>query len=436
MKNWIYIGLSFVFSTISNGQDVKTLDNAIQTALTNNHQILMSGLQNEISENSTNPGQAGLLPTVDVRGGYTYTNSTADLEFATGQPAMNDLSAESNAYNASVEMNYVIFNGFGSTYQYRLLQEKNEAVQIQHQLTIESTLLQVTNVFLEICRQQEQQKIALEMLNISQDRLDRLKNAQEYGVTNQIDVLNAQVDYNNDKSNLINIELALGQAKRNLNQLINMDWGIDYIVDTNMILDGDLKYETLRSSVLSNNNNLLLAQSNITQQEFQEKIQRSFYLPRVNVSTNYGYSFSESNASLILSNQNLGLTGSVGLAWNLFDGNKRKTAIQNASLVLKSNELALEQSKLIVNKDFENNFARYQTQLQLIQLETQNVKVAELNFQKSKALFDQGQLTSIQFREAQINLINVKNKLNNTTFACKMTAIELKRLAGELMTKQ
>lgn len=436
MKYVLIICSLFLAVNFASAQNIVSLEQAFESAMKNNHQIQISALQSDIANNNANPGQAGLLPKVDLTGGYNYSNSNADLTFATGGPPMENLSAESKGYNSSIGMSYVLFNGFGNTYQFKLLQQQDSTANIQEKLSIESTLVQVSNVYLEICRQQEQLKIAMEMLEISKDRLSRLKNAQTYGVANSIDVLNAEVDYNNDQSNLVNIEYALNMAKRNLSLLVNEDLGTNYEVQTELIINGSLIHDELKQKSLKNNSNLLLAQSNITQQEYMEKIQKSFYMPRISINTSYGYSFSESNASLILSNQNLGLTGSVGLAWNLFDGNKRKTAIQNAAILLQTNEIAYDQAKKSVDKDFENTFELYQTQLKLTQLETRNLSVAQANFDKSKALYEKGQLTSLQFREAQINLIRVKNKLNNSTFASKMTEIELKRLAGDLLQNQ
>ena len=55
------------------------------------------------------------------------------------------------------------------------------------------------------------------------------------------------------------------------------------------------------------------------------------------------------------------------------------------------------------------------------------------NFDRSEERFKLGQITSLEFRQAQINLINSKTSLNNAKFDAKLIELQLLQLSGDIM---
>jgi len=55
------------------------------------------------------------------------------------------------------------------------------------------------------------------------------------------------------------------------------------------------------------------------------------------------------------------------------------------------------------------------------------------NFNRTPERYKLGQVTSIEFRQAQINLINSKTALNNAKFDAKLIEIQLLQLSGEIL---
>jgi outer membrane protein len=78
-------------------------------------------------------------------------------------------------------------------------------------------------------------------------------------------------------------------------------------------------------------------------------------------------------------------------------------------------------------------WAEYNTQKVIIQNEETNVKISNQNFLKSKELFNLGKITSLEYRQAQLNLINNKLNLLNATYNAKLAELQLKRFAGLLL---
>ena len=425
----------FVFTLLfSNAQDLLLLENAMKIALENNLGVKMTINQKQQAENLANYGNAGLLPKADLNGGVSLSATNSNLEFAGDTPPIEDVAAQSLSYNGGLGVSYAVFNGLGSLNTFKKLKSQVDIAGIQLNLNIESTLLQVCNVYYEVARQQQQLRIAKNSLDISRERYERVKVGLEYGTVSSLDVLNAEVDMNADSSNVLNMNVGLKNAKRNLNVLLSREVTEQYEVSEVLVVDDARTIEAIQQKALNNNTNLLLAQSNISIAEFDQKIQQAFYMPRVSVNASYGYNYSESNASLILSQSSLGFTGGATLAWSLFDGFKKKTAIQNAQIALETNQLKVDEAKLTVERDVLNAFDLFQNSAALLKLEQRSVAAAQLNFDRSKELFNQGQITTTDFRQAQLNLNRAKSRLNTANFTTKMAEIELIRLSGELIS--
>ncbi|MEN8869006.1 MAG: TolC family protein, partial [Flavobacteriales bacterium] len=94
----------------------------------------------------------------------------------------------------------------------------------------------------------------------------------------------------------------------------------------------------------------------------------------------------------------------------------------------------LNQQKIQLN--LENQLAKfwaeYNTQKAIIENEKINVEISNLNFLKSKELFNLGRVSSLDFRQAQLNLINTKLNLLNAQYNAKIAELQLKKFAGLL----
>jgi len=56
-----------------------------------------------------------------------------------------------------------------------------------------------------------------------------------------------------------------------------------------------------------------------------------------------------------------------------------------------------------------------------------------LNFELSEERFAIGQISNVDFRTAQLNLLMSQNNLNNLQYNTQLTALEVLRLSGQLM---
>ena len=80
-----------------------------------------------------------------------------------------------------------------------------------------------------------------------------------------------------------------------------------------------------------------------------------------------------------------------------------------------------------------NTFNLYKQGLKNLQIQKNNLEIFELNFQKSKELYKLGQLNSLQFREAQLNLLNFKINYSANLFNTKIQEYLLYQYSGMLL---
>lgn len=429
-KAYITFGLA-LFTSVAVAQEL-TLEQAIKQALEKNYGIQVAQNTAEIAQNNAHPGNAGLLPKVDANGGYTYTKGNTDLEFAGGIPPSSNDGAESKTLNGNITASYLLFDGLGVINNYKKLKEYSELGETQSRLAIESTLLQVSNLYYNIARMQENLAVAREALSISKDRYERAQARSDYGAP-KILALNAQVDLNTDSSNVINLRMSLENLKRSLNVLLGRAADKQFTVSKDVTWDEGLALETIRQKAKENNTAVLVAAHNLYIAETDLKVARSGQFPRLAASASYGYTKQENDAGIVLSNTQIGFTGGITLSYNLFDGRRRHIQIQNAKIAIENNLARQEEAMLNVDKDVLNAWETFTQYRQLLQLEEQNLQTAQLNFERTKELFGVAQVNSTQFREAQLNLLRSQSRINDTRFSAKLAEIELTTLSGGLL---
>ncbi len=416
-------------------QEVLTLEQALAEAMENNHGITIARNNARISRNNIFPGNAGLLPRLDLNLNSTYSRNNTDLHIA-GETGIRKISvdgAQSQGNGANVGFSYTLFDGLGSVYTYQRLKNIGVVSELQARAVIEGTLLQVIAGYLEVARLSEASRTAGESVNISRERMQRARNRYEWGSANRVEALTAEVDYNNDSLAMANTGVLLKNAQRNLNALLGRDVAITFKVLTGVEFKELMQAEVVKQKAAANNSALVLATAQQRTAELDRKIANSSLYPRLNLTSSYGYSRNDNDASIVLMQQNLGFNAGVGISFNIFDGRRRAVQVQNARIAMENSHETYEQARLQVDRDVLNAYDVYQHSFNVLNMEKKNLATAELAFERMQELYNMGHATGIQFREAQMNVLRAKDRITNATFTAKLAEVELTRLSGELM---
>ena len=441
-SNKIKIAIVLFLATLQGfSQEVLTKKQALEIALENNFGIKIANNNLKVAKNNAGIYNSGYLPTTALNSGADYRNNNQKIIFTDPQTD-NDAErvgtgAVTKSYNVSLGLNYTLFDGLGRKYNYQQLKETYNLTALQAKETIENTYLQLFTVYFQIARLSENTLNLEEALTISQRRFKRAKYQYEYGQTTKLEVLNAEVDINNDSILVINARQQLSNAKRGLNAVLGIEKDENYQVETGVNFNRLMNFEALQQKTIANNTVLKQNQKNIAISKFNIKINKANYLPSLNLSTSYGFNRTENEnlvnpfgARLITSD---GLNAGLNLSWNIFDGGATKTRVANAKIALENQQILLDQQKFAIQNSLKNTWENYRNQLFVLKSQEKNIQTTQNNFDRTQEKYRLGQVTSIEFRQAQINLINSKTAANNAKFDAKLIELLLLQLSGDIL---
>ncbi len=414
-------------------QEILSKEEALKITLENNYGIQIAINELKIADNNKGLLNSGYLPEVIAGSNATYLrdhNITAEFRDGTSTTLSN---AESRRYNAEGSINYTLFDGLGRLYNYKRLKESHHLTELQARQTIEAAIFQLMTGYFDVARLKLAAHTAQQSLEISKNRLIRAKNVYQYGQNTQLDVLNAEVDVNNDSIVFLNTRQGYSNAKRDLNFLMGRAVQTDFELDTTIRFIPPLKLELLLEAAKENNVSLLQADSNLKIRKYDLKVDRSDFLPSLGISGGYSWAENQNNSAAFLSSQQAyGLSGTATLGWNIFDGSTINR-VKNSKIAIENQEILKKQMEQQVILEVSNAFETYQNQLFVLQAQEKNVLTNQRNFQRSEQQFKLGQISSIEFRQAQINLLNAKINRDTAKFDAKMAEINLLQLSGKLL---
>ncbi|MDC6351264.1 TolC family protein [Zeaxanthinibacter sp. PT1] len=420
-----------------------TKEEAVAQALEKNFGIEVARNQVAIADNNQSILNSGYLPTLSAVAGANYSRDDSNIEFPgqvddNGNPRA-DLEinqAEAQRYNSALQLNYTLFDGLGRLYNYKSLKEEYELTTLQARETIENTMLELFSVYYEIARLSENEKVLEEALRISQDRTKRAEYAFEFGQNTKLNILNAEVDVTNDSINLLNTRQQLKNAKRDLNLVLNRELDKAFVVDTLIQFTSPLVLQDYIDRAAENNVSVLQVERNLAINAYDIKISKSGYLPRVGLTGSYGWNLNQSAASAFFpgtNNTNKNLSLGASLSWNLFDGGNTAVRIKNAKIAYDNQEILKKQVMLEVDRDIKNALDIYKNRLNIYRIQEKNVVTNKNNFERSREQFQLGRITSIEFRQAQINLLNAQTNKNLAKYDAKLAELQLLQLTGQLL---
>lgn len=122
----------------------------------------------------------------------------------------------------------------------------------------------------------------------------------------------------------------------------------------------------------------------------------------------------------------------LSLSFNLFNGFRKKIDLQNARIEAMNQELALADAKNQIAGLVQEKYDTFKKQLELVSLEEQNEVSAQQNLDLQQERYNIGTANSLEFRDAQINLIRAQTASIASRYQSKITKLEIEQLIGKV----
>lgn len=433
LKRILFLIILLAGSTMQ-AQEKLSLEQAVQLALENNYDIKLNKTDVEIAKNNVNGAIAGMLPT--VTGNFNTNNTVSN----TKQTLSSGVTQERNgAKNSSLVygpvLNWQVFDGFQMFARYDKLKEMEQLGEANFRLAVQNTLAEVISNYYDLVQQQQQIKALNEALNISRLRLKNSQSRYKIGKAAKLEVLAASVDLNTDTTNLLRQIDNYKSTKIRLNELLARDINTDFSVsDTITILQGIL-LEDLQNSAAKLNPSLQSALINRRIAEINLKEVKGNRYPVINLTTGYNFNKSTSELGFARNSVGRGLNYGLSASINIFNGYLQKRNETNAKLEIESSRLQFEKVNQNISSQLASLYQTFQTNLQLVKLEQENLEVARQNMDITLEKFRLGSVAPLEFREAQRNYIDASARYTNAQYDAKLAETALLQISGKLSLK-
>ena len=416
-------------------QKIYTLQECIEAGLENNYSIRIINNEEQISSNNATIGNAGYLPSIDLSGSfsgsiydynYNYTDGTSD----------KSKSINSETANAGINLNWTIFDGLGIQANYERLKELEQMGKINTRITIENLVANIAAEYHNFIRQRIRMGNLNSAVKLSAERLRIVEERYIIGSMSRLDLQQAKVDFNSDSSRLLTQFESVNASQIRLNELMGID-SVNQLISVHdtIILNSTLLNETdIWQKTLSNNASLIASDKNKTLSELDYKRLLSRNYPYMRVNAGYGYTSNWYETGNVELQKRLGLNYGVTIGLAIFDGMNRKREQQNARIQIKNRELRTQELELALKADMSNLWMAYKNNLELWALEKENLLVAHEYYEIALERYKLGDLSGIELREAQNNLLEAEERRSIAEYNTKLCEISLLQLSGQILT--
>jgi len=417
-------------------QEELTISSAIKKTLENNLDIEVSENFKRIAKNNSSILNNNYLPNIQLGSEINTNIQSIEIETPSGISGTLDDTQTDNS-SAVLSIDYNIIDASGRKYNYKKSKELYSKSNLEVQEIIENTILQLFTVFFEVGRLSEEKEILKNSLDISKRRYERRLLEFEYGQTNNLEVLNAEVDVNSDSINLLKTSKKLFNARSDLNLIMNVDLESEFNINTNIDFLAQDEINSIFSNDINNNTRLLIIEKDIIISNLERKIAKSSYLPTLGLIGSYGWNESINDNPYAFYNKSIsdGFSAGINIRWDIFRGGKKIIANKNAEISQENSELIKKKTVLELKKELRNAYQTHLNNLFILQVQRKNLNTNKNNFDRNIERYKIGQVSSIEFRRAQLNLLNAELSKSSAKYQAKISEAYFLKISGEIISK-
>jgi len=408
-----------------------TPEEAVRLALENNYDIRLSRADAEIAQLNNTKANAGMLPVVNLVASENFTLSSFQQKLANGTE-FKDFGAPFNSANAGVQLSWTLFDGRRMYIAKKRLEELESLGKLNLQNTVQTTTAAVLGAYYDIVRSRLQERAIAEVITLNEERLRIAEARLAAGFAAQTDALQARIDLNQRRSDLLNQQTATDAAKRALNRLLVRPPETLFDVDENLVNTYSPDRNILLQKILAQNPTLVSLQKNADVAALIVDENRTLNKPRITGIGQFNALRSDNGSGFQLNNTQAGLTVGAGLVLPLYTGGNLKRQVDVAQVQARQANLRVEAQRITLQAELDDQIAFYKTQQQVLGLEEDNVKNARENLNVSTERFRLGQTNALEVQTAQNSLEQALARRNLVQYNLKSSEIQLRLLAGEL----
>jgi len=428
--------LLILFYNTSTAQEKISIEQVVALALERNYDIKLS--QNALLAASTDDKYApgAFLPTLNATGTRTWNNNNQKQELANGDDVERN-GVESNNLTGSVQLQWMLFDGtrmFATRERISQIEEQGELF-VKEQMV--NTIAQVITNYHNIVRQKQQLRAIREQMGVSEERVKLASRRLEVGTGGKPELLQAKVDLNAQRTDVLVQQTLIAQLKDQLNGLVDMQLPSAYDVADTIVINLDLRLDDISTDIENRNYALLSAKKEIDIANLLLRERKGERYPFLYFNSALNYSKRETSFAINnftpLFDQNKGYNYGFSFTFPILNGFNNRRLIQQARISSDRQTLLYQQQKVDIDVRLRNAFVNYVNAKEVLIIEEENILLAKENLTITLEIFKRGLTTFIELRTAQQSLADAYDRVINARFLAKVAETELLRLNSGLL---
>ena len=451
-KILIVVILTLDFLLVTSQQNKLTLQQAVETGIANNLDVLQSDLQAQTDEINWKQAKLNLLP--DLTGNASHGINTG----RSIDPFTNTyLNQNSNYASYSVNSNVTLFNGLSLQNIIKQNKLTYEASKMTLQQRKDNLTLNIILAYLQVLNSEDLLIQARNQMDLTKNQVDRLTLLDKEGAIAPSLLSDLKGQFAGEQLNIISSQNGLETAKINLCQLMNVPYDKNMAVERLDAAAFADKYadtpDKIYETALQQFAQIKAVDFTLQSSEKAVKVARGRLFPTLSfnagIGTNYSNTASAStlinttdvvssdyvvvngNQSPVIRKQNNFSTQKISYSDQLnnnrnsgfsldmripiFNSFFQRNQIKLAKLVLKNNELVAKTTRTQLQQNIEQSYVnmttasdRYKTLVEQVNAFTESFRAAEIRFNAGVGNSIDYLTAKNNLDRANINLINAQ----------------------------
>jgi len=437
-----------------------TLEEAITAALKNNRDVIISEMNVRKSEAAVDEAFGYALPSLDITANLAHmiekpktafpdfeallTNATYNILFDENVLPRDDDKfksmatklqsfAQTNSFETKAQVTQILFNsavfrGIGASQIYL------DLAKVQYEAAKTNTILNVKKAFYGVLLSKELLNIIKCSLINAEENLKNINALYEQGLTSDFDALQAEVQVENIRPSVRELENTYLNALNGLKILlsVNLSDSIEVI--------GSFEYKDEElpliedASLLALKNNLDINSLRIKKNVDEEfiNIERADYWPTIAAFGNYSYAGSSDDWNFQTYNSSMvGVTFSL----NLFKGGRAANRIEQANIATMQTQEQISLTEDFITSQVTVKILDLKKVKSQIKALNRNVELAQKAYNISTTRYKEGTGTQLEIKNADVELRSAKTNLIKSVHDYIIAEAELDQLLGRVDSK-
>jgi outer membrane protein len=437
MKLRFFAVLTFVFVfQHSFAQEEISLEQVIALALEKNYDVQLSRNNSAAASLDNQYSVGAFLPQLNATGSKLWTvNDQKQILSDNSERGGNGIHSSTLA--GSVQLTWILFDGT----RMFATRERLEEIATQGEMLLKNQMINsiasIIGNYYDIVRQKQQLKAIQEQMSVSDERVKLAQRKLDVGTGIKPELLQAKVDLNAFRTQVLQQETIIAQLKDQLNGLVGMQLPQVYDVADSILINLNINRADVESNIENTNYSLQAFNRNIAISKLALRERRGELFPQINFNSAYNYNrvdtkVAVSNLATLL-NQNKGFNYGFSVTVPILNGFNRRRLVQQAKLTYNFQQIAYDQQKMIISVQLSNAYTAYDNAKRILTLQEENIGLAKENVSIALEGFKRGVTTFIELRTAQQSLADSYNSLILARYNAKIAETELLRLSGGLL---